>query len=225
MATSQPYDAHEGSQPRDALETLELQDRLVVDLLDRWKAGTRHLSEQGDDVNTRWERGSEVKLLLQHLAVREEAKGRVRDALVVAGREDLAGRLEGDGPGRRADLDALEEAARGLVAMNLNSPDVDRAVLRIDERVRPELLEESSLLPAVGEALGPVEDRDLPSDRNVRMHSVTHPSPEPRWFDRVGPLRAVRAWYDHLRGSPHSGTSPKVDAAREYVPGPKHYGP
>lgn len=217
----QPYYQHEADPPRDALETLELQNGLIADLLGKWTAGTHHLEQEGDDVNTRWERGSEVKLLLEHLAVREEAMGAVGAALRRAERDDLADQLDGDGRARREDIDALEGAVRGLSAVNLNSPDVDRAVLRVGERTRKELGDQAGLLPAVGGALGPVDRRDLPSDRNVRMHSVTRPSPEARWYDKAGPLRAVRAWYDHLRGSPHSGTSPKVDEAREYVPGPK----
>lgn len=216
----QPYYQHEGEPPRDALETLELQDRLVLDLLDKWVAGTRHLME-GDDVNARWERGSEVKLLLEHLAVREEAKSRVGEALHREGRSDLADQLEADGPGRREDIDALEKVVRGRSAMTLNDPETDRVVMRLEARARREIEDEATIVAAAADALGPAGQRDLPSDRSVRMHSVTRPSPKARWFDKVDFLRAVRAWYDHLRGSPHEGTSPKVDKSRDYIPGTK----
>lgn len=53
------------------------------------------------------------------------------------------------------------------------------------------------------------------------MQSVTHPNPEPRWYDRVPPLKAVRALYDHLRGTPTGLTNPKLDRGREYTPGPR----
>lgn len=207
-------------QPEDAFDTFRLQNELIAGLLDKWTAGTDHL-RRGDDINTRWERGSVTKLLLEHLAVREEAKARVTEALRHKGRHDLAGQLEADGPGRREDISALEEQVRGHQAMALNTPEVDGAVQRLVARLRPELQDEATLVPAAGDALGPPGSRGLPSDRSVRMHSVTHPNPQARWYDRVGPLRAVRAWYDHLRGSPHDGTSPKVDEAREYVPGAK----
>lgn len=210
------YQADE--QPEDALDTLKLQNGLIETLLSQWSEGTEHL-RQGDDINTRWERGSVVKLLLQHLAVREEAKARVGEALHREGRTDLAEQLEADGPGRREDISALEELVRGHQAMTLNTPDVDHTVMRVEARLRRELEDEGPLLEAAGEALGPAGERGLPSDRNVRRHAVTHPNPEPKWYDRVGALRAARAFYDHLRGSPHEGMSPKVDESREYVPG------
>ena len=113
--------------------------------------------------------------------------------------------------------------AQGLRAVEPAAPAAqhDGTVTPRLPRLCPELQDEATLVPAARDALGPPGSRGLPSDRSVRMHSVTHPNPQARWYDRVGPLRAVRAWYDHLRGSPHDGTSPKVDEAREYVPGAK----
>lgn len=206
---------------KDALDTLAEQDKIIAGLLDDWSARTRQLTDH-DDVDVRWRRGSAVKLLLQHLAVREEAKQQIVARLDEVGQGDLARRLEGDGPARRSEIDDLEAVTRGHQAITLNTPEADIAVERVLNRARAEIGEDGGgLLDAVAGALGPAGERGLPGDRAVRMHSVTRPSPHPRWYDRVGPLKAARAWYDHLRGTPHGMVSPDVDAAREHQPGPR----
>ncbi len=204
---------------KDALDTLAEQDALVIDLAEKWRSHTRTLTDH-DDVDVRWRRGSTVKLLLQHLAVREEAVGRVSDRLAETGHEDLARRLEGDGPQRRTEISDLEALTRGHEAVTLNTPEADVAVQRLVARLARESEGRDGLLEEAGKALGASGERGLPTDRGVRMRSVTRPSPEPKWYDRVGSLKAVRAWYDHLRGTPHGMTSPDVDSAREHQPGP-----
>ncbi len=76
-------------------------------------------------------------------------------------------------------------------------------------------------LPLARQALGPAGERGLRDARYVRTHGPTHPNPVPRWYDKIGPLKALRALYDHLRGSPNGGTAPAVDACREHTPGPR----
>jgi hypothetical protein len=211
----------DADQPVDALGSLKLQDNIVADLLDRWREASDQLRE-GDDVDVRWKRGSAVKLLLQHLAVRESAKEAVVGRLRDVDRGDLADMVEGDGVTRREAIGRLDELARGHQAITLNTPEIDHAVedlAAIFDQERPE--DVRTLLPQIRALLGPPGERGLPSARHVRTHSTTHPSPIPRWFDRVGPLKAMRALYDHLRAAPSGGTSPAVDEGREHLPGPR----
>jgi hypothetical protein len=203
----------------DALDALNEQDERVAELVSGWRDSTKAL-EQADDVEVRWERGSEVKLLLQHLAVRETAIEEIASALREAGGKDLADRLEGDGVRRRVAIAHLEALIRGLQAISANNPEIDQAVEDLVEIVDQEHADDrQSLLTQIATVLGPEENRGLRSAHYVQTHSPTVPSPEPRWYDRVGPLRFLRAAYDHLRGSPSGGTKPSVDEGREHLPG------
>lgn len=204
----------------DALDSLARQNEIIADLAAQWSKDTQKLME-GDDVHTRWERGSAVKYLLQHLAVREEAKGAVVSRLRQTGAGELADALEGDGPARREEIDALDEASRGTQAINLNSPAVDREIERVIHRFRSEQDVERTVVPKAVEALGEQGRRDLPSGAQVRRRSVLHPNPEPGWSDRVGALKILRAVYQHLRGAPSGGTTPAIDLGREAEPGPR----
>ena len=47
------------------------------------------------------------------------------------------------------------------------------------------------------------------------MQSVTHPRPVPRWYDSVPVIKAVQAFYDHLRSAPSGVLNPGVDRARD----------
>jgi hypothetical protein len=205
---------------RDALDALGRDNEVIGGLLDKWSTSTATLTRE-DSVEVRWERGSTVKLLLQHLAVREEAKVQLAGRLRDEGHGDLADRLEGDGPGRRADISGLDEVARGHQAITLNTPGVDVAVQRLAARLRPELEAEGpdGLLGEIVGVFGRTTDeRDLPSARKVRMQGATHPNPYPKWYDKVGILKATRALYDHLRSSPSGATSPGTDSSREHDP-------
>ena len=208
----------EPNEPADAFEVIEVQNDTLGRLFAAWGDATDEL-KRSDSVNTRWERGSAGKLLLQHLAVREAAKEFVSKRLAETGHAELSQRLEGDGPGRRQAIARLDELTRGLEAINVNRPDIDEAVNELGGIFEAEAkAEREDLLPSIRQALGPAAERDLPSPRHVRTHSPTHPSPVPRWYDKVGPLKAVRARYDQLRGTPHSGTVPDVDSPREHTP-------
>ncbi len=205
--------------PTDALDLIGSQDDTIADLLTTWRDATEKL-RHGDDVHTRWNRGSAVKLLLQHLAVRESAKEAVAGRLRDVGRQDLSDLVEGDGVGRREAIDQLDELARGHEAITLNTPAIDRSIEELGARFDRERGQEAGgLLSQVAEVLGPPGERDLPSPRHVRMHSSTHPSPVPRWYDRIGPVKALKSLYDSLRSSPSGGTSPTVDEGREGTPG------
>lgn len=209
----------EENQPKDALSLLRVQNHILTDLLAAWKEHTAALAG-GDDVSLRWERGSVNKLILQHLAVRESAKEAIAGRLRKVGRDDLAARLEGDGIGRRQAIDRLDELLRGVLGMNTNTPEVDVAVDRVGRIFRQEaVVEDRELIPAAQDALDAAGEK-LPSALHIRLRSPTHPSPEPRWYDRIGPLKAVRALYDHLRGNPSGAIPPGLDEAREQLPGP-----
>lgn len=205
----------------DALDSLVRQNAIIEDLAAKWSHDTHELMDH-DDVNVRWERGSATKFLLQHAAVREEAKTRVVARLGEVGETDLATTLEGDGPARRTDIAELDRVAHGHTGINLNSPAVDTALERVLARLRPEIEAERDLLAKVVGVLGPdPRSRGLPRARTVRMQSALRPSPEPHWYDRIGALKAVQALYDHLRSSPAGLTNPAVDEGREYRPGPR----
>lgn len=204
---------------KDAFDVIGEQDRLVGDLIAAWRDNTDRLQAH-DSVDLRSQRGSDTKLLLQHLAVREEAIEEVGSRLRQLGHDELSAQLQGDGEKRREAIGRLDLLVRGHQAMNVNNPDVTEAVGRLAEIVTPELGDDRGrLLDQVGDVLGGSDERDLPSARHVRTHSPTVPSPTPRWYDRVGPLKALRALYDHLRSTPSSGTTPSVDGAREHTPG------
>lgn len=194
------------------------QDRLVGGLIDAWRHTTDQLSRH-DSVDLRSERGSDVKLLLQHLAVREEAIEEVRSRLRELGHDELASQLEGKREARRQAIGRLDLLIRGHQAINTNNPDVTEAVAGLADIVSPELDYDRGLLDQVADLLGPLDQRDLSSARHVRTHSPTVPSPVARWYDRIGPLKALRALYDHLRTTPSKGTTPSLDTARENTPG------
>ena len=203
----------------DALDVITTQDGIIADLLQAWRDATERL-KAGDDVNVRWERGSAAKLLLQHFALREAAKNALTTALGERGESDLAAGFEGDGAARRQAMDRLDREVRGHQAMTLNNPGVDTAVAELGALFdREQHAEMEELVPAAVAILGPSGSRELPSARKVGVTSTTHPSPEPRWYDRVVPLRALRAFYQHLRGTPTGFTSPAVDEGREHTPG------
>jgi hypothetical protein len=204
----------------DALDTLVRQGEILSELVATWSDATHKLMDH-DSVQVRWERGSAVKFILQHAAVREQAKERVVERLREAGADELAGALEGDAASRRGEIGRLDEEARGHQAISLNNPEVDIVVEQVVSRLRKELDTEAAQVAEVVKVLGGPEERNLPSDRAVRTQSLLHLSPEPKWYERAGALRALKAFYDHLRSSPNDITSPAVDEGREYQPGPK----
>ncbi|MBO0727793.1 MAG: hypothetical protein J2P57_00955 [Acidimicrobiaceae bacterium] len=203
--------------PQDALELWELQDRMLGDLFEKWEQDTDSLIE-ADSVHVRWERGSAVKLLLQHLAVREAAMQAIETGLERRGHDDLARRVDRAGVERRTEIARLDELVRGKVGMNTNIPEVDEVVLALAEIFKREARDDPALVAAVDNRLGREGRDDLPSARYVRIHSPTYPSPTPRWYDRIGPVKALRALYDHLRGSPAGVRAPGLDSLREQTP-------
>ena len=210
----------------DALGALRVQNAMIAEMLTSWNTATERLNAKGDDVtetvDARWQRGSAAKLLLQHLAVREAAKQAIASRLDETGHGDLAARIEGNGPARRQAIDRLEELERGRMAITLNSIELGEAVANVAGFFASEApAENEELIPAAEQALGEPGKRGLPTARSVRMQSVTHPNPSPVWYERIAPLKAVMALYQHLRGSPTGGTSPGVSHGREHLPGPR----
>lgn len=204
----------------DALAELAEQDDIVARMLDRWEEQTHRL-EVRDSVDERWERGSTAKMLLQYLAVRDAAKEDVVRRLREVGEADLAGRLEGDGPRRRAAIARFDEAARGMQAISMNQPQVDLAILDLMSILRGEFQVERDAIPAAEAALGPNGERGLPGARSVRMRADTHPSATPSRLERVFLVKALRAFFNSMRSTPSGGTRPQLDAGREHTPGPR----
>lgn len=204
-------------EPVDALDSVSVQDQAVAALLEDWTRASEQL-RQNDDVDLRWRCGSDVKLLLEHLAVREEAIRHVVQRLQRLGSSDQASQLDGDGTHRRELMARLDEQSRGVLPLSLK-PQVGSTVAELATSLAPELDAHRTLLPGLEGTLGPQGERGLPSARRVRAHAVTHVSPEPAWYDKIGPLHAVRALYDHLRGHPEANLAPSVKRFRKHVPG------
>jgi hypothetical protein len=204
--------------PVDALDVLEEQNRVIAEHLTRWQQETTEL-EQHDDVRIRWQRGSEAKLLLQYFALRESAIGDVCKRLQQTDHTDLAERLEASGVRRRTAIASLDEQIRGLQAMNANTPETTDVIRQLADIFNNEATNDFALIPAMEVALGEPGERGLATARHVRTHSPTHPNPHPKWYDKIGPIKVIRALYDHLRGSPSGGTKPGVDEGREHTPG------
>lgn len=205
-------------QPVDALDSVSVQDRAVATLLEGWTRATDQL-RQDDHADVRWQRGTDVKMLLEHLAVREEAIGQVVRRLERLGSSERAAELDGDGTHRRELIAGLDEQVRGVLPWGTNNPQVDTVLEELGPVLDAEQETHRRLLPTLGQELGPPGERGLPSARYVRAHAVTHVNPTPAWYDKIGPLRAVRALYDHLRGHPGAGLAPSVGDALKHVPG------
>ena len=206
--------------PVEALDVVFSQDRIIGDLLDMWRRASEQLSH-GEDVDLRWRRGSDVKLLLQHLAVREAAKEALVRRLREAGQDELGAKLDGDGIWRRELLAALDELARGQQAISLNFPEIDATVTDLGSVFDHEREADKACLSEAAALLGPRGKRGLPKARSVQMQSVTHPNPVPRWYDRVRLIKVFHAFYDHMRTAPSGVANPGVDGAREHLPGPE----
>jgi hypothetical protein len=209
----------EAETKRDALDTLVSQNEAIAGLFNQWDSGTEIL-RAGDDVDARWKRGTAVKMLVEHFAVREAALGAISDRLRKVD-PSLADRVDGDGVERRRSIDRLEELSRGYEPMPLNNPEVDEAVPALHAIFDREMQSETDLVPAIEGTLGAREQRGLPTEHWVRMHSATHPSAEPRWFDRIGPLKALRSAYDQWRSAPYEGIDRNVDHSGASRPGPR----
>jgi hypothetical protein len=163
--------------PEDALGTLSLQDEVIRGLLDDWEGAVEGVDESREDnVMRRWFAGCAVKLLLQHMAVREEAARQVRRRLVALGFIDLAAQLEGNGPLRRQRIRELDELVRFRQAITLNRPEVQRTALALGRLARTATDGDAQLIPRIEQVLGPAGSRSLPSDLSVRLRSTTHPA-------------------------------------------------
>ena len=207
--------------PEDALETLCVQDELIRGMLDKWEEAEGRFDESREEnVKQRWVAGSSVKLLVQHLAVREEAARHVRRRLEAVGQSELATRLEGNGEYRRRLIRELDKLVRFHEAITLNTPQIQQTVLSIDGVARTAIDDDGQLVARIEGVLGPAGSRGLPSDLSVRLRSTTYPVLRGRWWENIGPLRALAAFYAHLRLSPKGILSPRLDKSREHLPGP-----
>ena len=194
----------------DAIDLLDYEDRALAELLTAFC----------DDALDRSQHGEVVKLLVEHLAVRQAARQEVADAVAaVPALADVEHRLRAGTADRRTELRELDELTRGVEPINVNQgQDADAVVARVRPRLEQEIREDlEELVPALRRRLTDRQRRRLPSARYVRHHAPTHPGPHGRrWYDRIGPLVRLHAIYDYLRGFPSGGSKPsaEVEAAR-----------
>ena len=179
---------HVSDQPVDALDVISSQDTTITELFVMWRRTTEQLLE-AENVDLRWRRGSAVKMLLQHLAVREAAKEALVRRLREDGHNDLASKLDGDAVSRREHIATLDELARGQQAISLNFPEIDQVIVDLGSIFDRESSSDQDTLAQAARLLGPAGKRGLPSARSVRLQSVTHPDPVPRWYDRISRLK------------------------------------
>ena len=97
----------------DALDVVGFQDDVIGKLTLKWRDAERRLAEKGG-VDQRSDRGSAIKLLLMHMAVRESARIAVALRLREVRNAGLADEFDVNGPKRRAAIDELGRAAWSL---------------------------------------------------------------------------------------------------------------
>lgn len=178
----------------------------------------RELSEH-DSVDTRWARGSAIRVLLQHLAVREGARTAVAERLRQRGLSDLARNLVRDAECCRRAIDDLEESVRGFQAIDANSPEITAAAKHAIQVWAEDARQQADVLAQIARQLGASGQRDLPSAHTIQMMSTLHPRVQPRWYDHLKPIKMLRAWYQYWRASSSDDLSPAVDGLREQTPG------
>jgi hypothetical protein len=199
----------------DAIDLLDYEDRAVSELLRAFS----------DDALDRSQHGEVVKLLVEHLAVRQAAREELAD--VVAAVPPLAAverRLRAGIPERRAELRQLDELTRGVEPINVNQgQDVDAVVTRVRPALEAEIRDDlEDLVPALRRTLTDRQRAKVPSTRYVRHHAPTHPGAHRRrWYDRVGPLARLHALYDALRGFPGGGLEPSAEVEISRSAGPE----
>lgn len=204
--TKQPH------QP-DAIEVLEREDRELRQLFEQ-------LAEPPDpSVESRSARGTLCKHLIRRVALREAAKMDIVRSL--ASRADLqsaSARLTGSLAERRGAISRLDELARGVPGMDLNSgQNVDEAIIALRRVVAPEIdWELAEGTAAIRTALSADHrTRPLHGERYLRWHAPTRPP------SRLGPgsnplgiTSVFRTAWDHLRDRPRPVKGQRVGDTR-----------
>ena len=210
---------HVSDQPVDALDVISSQDTTITELFVMWRRTTEQLLE-AENVDLRWRRGSAVKMLLQHLAVREAAKDALVRRLREDGHNDLASKLDGDAVSRREHIATLDELARGQQAISLNFPEIDQVIVDLgsifDRESSPTRTPWRKLPACWGQ---PASGGCPAPGASVCKASLTL-TPSLGGMTGSPVLKAIRAFYDHLRTAPSGAVNPTVDTAREHLPDP-----
>jgi len=193
----------------DSLDLLVEQDRVLADLMERWRA-TQPSGDRRDQVKAAWDHGTFGKLLLEHAAVRLGAKEDIARVLREHDEDDLADQLTDDIPRTRRLVDQLFDESKGTSTMSLA---VSASYASLVDELR-QLLESDAHQAATGDrqklasALGGNRSQLWPADK-VAESSPTRPGAEPGWYDSAPFLRRLHARYDHIRGMPWAN-SPQV---------------
>jgi hypothetical protein len=198
----------------DSLAMVAEQDRQLIEIFAGWDDTTPgpDVDDSGALVRSAYQRGTYGKLLIEHGALRIAAKRDVARVLYDIGSTDLADEFLRHMADVRRLVDRLDELARGVNAMGVAaSMEFAGAAGELAALLRADLdTEPSRVLPRIEAALG-THRGELHSDRWVRHHAPTRPSPRGRWYTRVPILVRIQARYDHLRGFPWAGSAPMAD--------------
>lgn len=185
----------------NALDLLEDEDRVVLELLDGIEAN------RGQRVEQRARYGDLVKRLIRQLASREAAAVDVSIGLQrVEGLDGIASRLHAGTAERRQRIDRVERMSRGVLGLSLNTgqefdPELVALGGVMHEQIRWEI---SEAIPAIRQQVPEAEQAEIfRSARHLKRHAPTNLDPEgPRWRERARIVSRLLTIFDHLRDFP-----------------------
>lgn len=179
-----------GRRGATAVDLLEGETKLLLMAFAEWDASSAD----------RYCHDTIAKFILEQLVVREAARAAVVAALGDMSDTTLDAFVHGDRRPIRKALCRLSEMAEGTSAGELDfGQDFEGEVTSVRDLVTSELEAEplSALLSAGRIAL------DVRSARYVRHHAPSRLRPEPKRWERYGPLVRFRSFYDRVRRAPH----------------------
>jgi hypothetical protein len=210
---------HRGAKYRDSLDVLMAAEDMLGDLRFQWDRNDPDNLPPEKVAIPAYERGTIVKLLLEHGALWTAAQRDVVLALRRRRQPRLADQVDFHSHAVREHLDWLDEECRGLQPVSLGASHAvaDRAGKLLGFFGPDQLLERRVLLSQVRQMLGR-RGSGLRSGHFIDRHAPVHPALEPQGLKMARPLLWLRARWDRLRGFPWAENSPLGDPklARRY---------
>ena len=198
---------------RDSLDVLEAEAAQLRRIFDAYHSDGEVRPERAGRVSIEeaYERGTLIKLAVEHGAIYLAAARDVVCGLRRSGKRSLAERLDRKA-GRFCDsLDCLEEVSRGVQPVTLGSSSAAAEyMLRLASEV---VVGHPPVARVVAESRSALERRGcrLHSEHYVRRHAPVHPVGTTSSWMRLRPVLWVRARYDRLRGFPWAENRPFGD--------------